>query len=139
MFCSFTIFTMAQNLSLVLLVANNLHQNVTLSDISEFIQAKNHFLVNIAIMQEDRKNIWRHILLKFIKKILNLYKFNKFWSILKYLFCSFPNLAENLSLVHIVTNNLHQMLMLSDMSESIQEKNHILVTIASMQQIKKFY
>jgi hypothetical protein len=106
---------------------------LTLSDISEFIEAKNHFLANIVRMQQLKKEIWTDILPDFtMKNFKNIYNFNKFWSILKYLFCSLSNLAQDLMLVILVKNNLHVTLTLSDISEYIQAKNHFHADIASM-------
>lgn len=122
---------------IVPLVANNLKKIMTLSNISGFILAKNLSIVLIVIMQQIIKEIWKNILPKFILKILNLYKFNKFWSILKYLFCSITNLAQNLLLVLLVTNNLNSKLMLPGISEYIQAKNHFHVATVLIQQLKK--
>ena len=74
MFCSFTEMAGAETLFIAPFVTNNVHQNVMLSDMSEFIQEKNRFLANCVIIQQFRKYKSEHIWPKITYQIPNLYK-----------------------------------------------------------------
>ena len=74
MFCSFTEMAGAKTLFIAPFVTNNVHQNVMLSDMSEFIQEKNPFLANCVIIQQFRKYKSEHIWPKITYQIPNLYK-----------------------------------------------------------------
>jgi hypothetical protein len=60
MFCSLT--NLAQDIMIALLVKNNLHVTLILSNITEYIQAKNHLHAVIVHRNVHRKEICIHIL-----------------------------------------------------------------------------
>jgi hypothetical protein len=74
LFCSFTEMAGAKTLFIAPFVTNNVHQNVMLSDMSEFIQEKNPFLANCVVIQQFRKYKSEHIWPKITYQIPNLYK-----------------------------------------------------------------